>query len=106
MGLLGDGRNGSTIDAVAFMDSGVPERIGKLVSMGLLVAIGSTRDRGAISIQLTHDGESEREYFRQTDEAVDWLSHATAVLLARGIGVTEQDPPVVQKPTRGRSRAR
>jgi hypothetical protein len=104
MGLLGDGDNSATIDAVAFLDSGIPKLVGELVSMGLLCAVGSTRDRGAISIQITHNGEWDREYFRRSDEAEEWLRHAVEVLRGRGLGAPVQDPPRTQTPRRGRQR--
>src|ERR1700751_1053484 len=103
MGLLGNHAGNSVVDAKAFFDSAIPERISQLVAMGLLVAIGSTRDRGAISIQLTHDGDWEREYFRRADEATEWLDGAIRTLKGRGIGSTAGQETVTQKPRRGRS---
>ena len=103
MGLFSDSRNGSVVDAPAFFDSAVPEQAGRLVAMGLLVAFGSTRDRGAISIQVTCDGEWDRQYFRRPDEAADWLAGIASTAAAQGIGSPPQDLPVVQKPTRRRS---
>jgi hypothetical protein len=104
MGLLGSNGNGATVDAVAFLDSGLPKRLGELVSMGLLCAIGTTRDRGAISIQITHDGEWDREYFRRVDEAEEWLDGAITILRSRGLGRTAQEPPAPQSPRRGRQK--
>lgn len=106
MGFLDGASNGSAIDPVSFMDSGIPEQIGKLVAMGLLVAVGSTRDRGAISLSLTHEGDREREYFRDSEEAQVWLEHAVAVLVAKGFGVNGQEPPATQTPTKRPSAAR
>jgi hypothetical protein len=103
MGLLGDGSRGSVVDAQAFFDSTVPERVSKLVGMGLLVAIGTTRDRGAISIQCTHDGEWDREYFRNPTDAADWLDAVIKAALAAGLGESEREAPPRQKPTRRRS---
>jgi hypothetical protein len=104
MGLLGDSGNGHAIDATAFLDSGIPKRIGELVSMGLLCAIGTTRDRGAISIQLTHDGDWDREYFRHVAEAEEWLDRAATILRARGLGDPTPEPPGPPKPRRARQR--
>lgn len=104
MGLLEDGARGAVVDAKAFFDSAVPERISELVGMGLLVAIGTTRDRGAVSIQLTHDGDWSREYFRRADDAADWLDGAIKTLRGRGIGDPVQEAPRTQTPRRGRQK--
>lgn len=106
MGIFGNGNHGCVVDAAAFFDSELPSRIGNLVSMGLLIAIGSTRDRGAISIQATHDGEWTREYFRRPDEAVDWLDGIIKLLNDQGIGVNGNPPAVPQTPRRAASKGR
>lgn len=105
MGFFDDSPNGNVVDVVAFMDSDIPRHIGDLVSMGYLVAVGTTRDRGAVSIQITSDGQWKREYFRTSSEASEWLQHAARALRGSGIGVTEQQPAAIQKPRRPRSKA-
>ena len=104
MGLLSGSSNGSVVDAVAFFDSDVPKLLGELVSMGLLCAVGSTRDRGAVSIQITNNGEFDREYFRRSDEASDWLRHAVTVYRAAGFGAETQQAAAVQTPRRTRQK--
>jgi hypothetical protein len=103
-GLLGNGTKPSVIDARAMLDSDIPRQVAELVSMGVLVSIGTTRDRGALSITVTHDGDWDREYFRDSAEAVDWLRLAATTLRSRGIGDPEPDLPATQKPTRRRQR--
>jgi hypothetical protein len=105
MGLMGSSTNGSVVDARAFFDSHVCERVGELVSMGLLISIGTTRDRGAISCQITNDGDWDREYFRRSEELIEWLELAIKVYKGAGLGSPETDGPAVQKPTTRRSRA-
>lgn len=99
-----DGNHASVCDVSSFFDSSVPKLIGDLVSLGVLVSVGTTRDRGAVSITVTSDGRWRRDYFRSSDDAADWLGLAAASLRARGLGLPETDRPVTQTPTRGRSR--
>lgn len=89
--LLGDDSRNGPIDIAGFLDSDIPKQIAALVEMGVLVSIGSTRDGGAISLAIIHDGASSREYFRQSDEGLDWLRRATDTLRARGVG-RDRDP--------------
>jgi hypothetical protein len=105
MGILGNGSRPSVVDARAFFDSAIPERIAVIVGMGCLVSIGTTRDRGAISIRVTFDGESDREYFRDPADATDWLDGIGRSLIGAGLGEPERDPEPRQKPTRARQKA-
>lgn len=104
MGFLGNGNHGSVVDAAAFFDSGIPERAGRLLAMGLLVAFGTTRDRGAISVQITHNGEWDREYFRAADDAVEWMTLVIEAAEAQGLGANGQQAVATQTPRRGRSK--
>jgi hypothetical protein len=104
-GLLSDGASASVVDVRAMLDSGLPDAIAGLLEMGLLVSIGTTRDRGALSLTITSDGDWAREYFRRSDEALDWLRHAAGVLRERGLGDPGAEAPATPKPTRGRRRA-
>lgn len=99
------GSHAAVVDVPAFFDSSVPGLIGELVSLGVLVSVGTTRDRGAVSITVTNDGRYRREYFRSSDDASDWLRLATGALRGNGLGEPGTDATVTQKPTRGRSRA-
>lgn len=93
---------GSNIDLPAFFDSGVLDGLIGLLSMGVLVSLGTTRDGGAIGITILQDGRRRREYFRDSDVAGGFLRDAVDALGA-GVGAaTNGDRPVGQKPTRGR----
>lgn len=96
--------SGTPADIPAFFDSGVPKLIGELVGMGVLVSIGTTRDRGAVTITVTNDGRWRRDYFRTSEDAADWLGLAVEAVSGRGHGTTATDRPVSQKPTTGRRR--
>lgn len=96
------GSNGTSIvDVSSFFDSGFPDAMAKCVALGLLVSVGTTRDRGAISVTVTNDGRNRREYFRDSAEAADFLGMAAAAVQRRGLGVPTQEAPAPRKPTRG-----
>lgn len=97
--------SGSIVDVRAFFDSGIPELIAELVEMGILVSVGTTRDRGAVSLTVTSDGRHRREYFRRADEAADFLRAAAAATRGVGVGDPGRDRPVVRKPSRGARKA-
>lgn len=88
---------GSAVDVAALMDSGVPDVLWRIVAGGALVSIGRTSDGGALGITVTLDGRWRREYFREPDEATDWLLRAAAAV--------EEAPPASSAP-RQRSRRR
>src|SRR5215469_10813062 len=90
--LFNNGSGPSVLDISAFFDSGVPDGIVRLLSMGVLVALGTTRDRGALSITVTQDGSYDREYFRSSEDAVDYLRRAEESLRAMGLGTNATDP--------------
>jgi len=100
-GLFGESSNGAVVDPGAFLDSEVPQHIGRLLSLGVLVSIGRSRDGGAISLTITNDGKYEREYFRHTDEAIDWLKRAYDLLTGLGLAPLASPQVTHQKPTRG-----
>lgn len=89
---------GSEVDVAALMDSGVPEVIWRIVSGGALVSIGRTSDGGALGITVTLDGRWRREYFRDAEEATDWLLRAAEAV--------ESEPPPASSGRGKRSRSR
>lgn len=101
-GLFGERTTTGPIDVAAFFDSDIVLRLWDIVSLGCLVSVGTTRDRGAVSITITKDGEYEREYFRRSDEASDWLVHATHALGGLNGSVAPVKAPIAQKARRGR----
>lgn len=103
-GLLGDSSNGHVADIGAFMDSDIPGHIARIVDLGCLVSIGTTRDAGAISLTITHEGDWDREYFRGATDGVEWLEAAYKVLTARGLAPKSNGQPVPQKAVRRRSK--
>lgn len=76
-----EGGSGNPVDVEKLFDSGVPTLIAGIVSAGALVSIGRTSDGGALGITVTLDGRWRREYFRDSDEATDWLMGAHMAVL-------------------------
>jgi len=74
------GGSGRTVDVAVVMDSKASNLLGAIVQHGALVGLYTTRDGGALGIQVTVDGASRREYFRDADEAIAWLEVADAVI--------------------------
>lgn len=68
-----DGSASKEVDVKALMDSGVPDLFWRIVEAGALVSVGRTSDGGALGVTVTLDGRWRREYFRDSDEATDWL---------------------------------
>lgn len=68
--------SGQPVDVATMMDSKVPELLWEIVGAGALVSMGATSDGGALGITVTLDGRWRRQYFRQSEEAVEWLQGA------------------------------
>lgn len=74
--------SGKQADVKTLMDSGVPDLLWRMVDAGALVSVGRTSDGGAVSFTVTMDGRWRREYFRDSDDATDWLLTAVAAVEA------------------------
>lgn len=98
MGWFDEAGHGSAVDVEALMDSGAPVLLWRIVTAGALVSIGRTSDGGSLGVTVTLDGAWRREYFRDSDELVDWLGRAAAA-------VDEEAPKVAASSAR-RTRAR
>lgn len=71
--------NGSAneVDVVALLGDGACGKgVAELVDAGALVAMGKTRDGGALGVTVTVDGRFRRDYFRNEDELLVWLAEA------------------------------
>src|SRR5688572_5450007 len=77
-----DAGRGSPVDVGALFDSKVPVLLGELVASGALVSVGTTSDGGACGITVTLDGRWRREYFRESEEAAEWLAGAIEAVRA------------------------
>lgn len=73
---LDEGGRGSAVDVPTLMDSKAADLAWRVVQAGALVSFGRTSDGGALGITVTVDGRWRREYFRDVDELVEWLTGA------------------------------
>lgn len=98
-----DSGNGSPVDVAALLDSGGNDVIAAIVAAGALVSIGTTSDGGALGITVTLDGRWRREYFRESEPMVEWLTSA-----AHAVATSDGPPPASSAPRQRsrRSRAR
>lgn len=71
-----DGGGGSKrADVLALLGSAeVSDLVAGIVGAGALLSLGLTSDGGALGATVTVDGRSRREYFRDLDELVGWLT--------------------------------
>lgn len=77
-----EGRGGSRCDVPAMLDSPAGPALAELVGDGALVSLGVTRDGGALGVTITVDGRWRREYFRTSEELVEWLGEALPAVRA------------------------
>lgn len=73
---LDEGTAGKTVDVAAVLDSAAADLAWRVVQAGALLSFGRTSDGGALGVTVTIDGRWRREYFRETDELVEWLTGA------------------------------
>lgn len=66
------------VDVQALLDSKLTTIAGEIIVLGAMVSLSTTSDGGALMVQVTLDKEYVREYFRDSDEAIDWLAMVEA----------------------------
>lgn len=86
MPLLARTRSRTQVDPAAFLDATAAEYLASLVASGCLVSLFRTSDGGALGVQVTLDGESEKDYFRAPEELHEWLRDVDSA-------VTQAPPP-------------
>lgn len=73
---LDQGRSKSAVDVPALMDSAAAGLAWRVVGAGALLSFSTTSDGGALGVTVTIDSRWRREYFRDVEELVDWLTGA------------------------------
>lgn len=82
MPLLARSRSRVQVDPAAFLDATAAEYLASLVASGCLVSLFRTSDGGALGVQVTLDGESEKDYFRAPEELHEWLREVDQAVTA------------------------
>lgn len=73
---LDEGSASKAVDVQAVMDSEAAPLAWRVVQAGALLSFGRTSDGGALGVTVTIDGRWRREYFREAEELIDWLTGA------------------------------
>lgn len=73
---LDQGAGAKAVDVQAVMDSDAAGLAWRVVQAGALLSFGRTSDGGALGVTVTIDGRWRREYFRDADELIEWLTGA------------------------------
>lgn len=72
-----DGGGGSNpADVASILDCDGWAGLVECVALGALVALGTTRDGGALGVTVTVDGRWRREYFRDGADLTAWVAEA------------------------------
>jgi hypothetical protein len=85
MDFWGNGK-GEPVDVHRLLDSDVVHWLGVLVAAGAMVSFSTTRDRGALRVTVWWNDKSKPEYFRESEEAEEWLGRAAAAVLGHEVG--------------------
>jgi len=93
---LNGSRANAAVDVGTVLDASAWEYVVSIVTSGALVSLGRTRDGGAVSVTVTINGEYEREWCRQAEEASDFLREVEKFLAGEPLV-----PPSVPKRRRG-----
>lgn len=71
MPFLNRAGRGPAVDVGAVLEPGAVEYLVSIIESGALVSLGRTRDGGAMSLTVTVDGNYEREWVRNPEEACE-----------------------------------
>jgi len=82
------------------LDATFLELLVELVELGCLISIGASRDKGAVKVSVTVDGEYDFDWFRTDEELQAWLKEAVVVVRA-----LPQEPPAKSPRRRGALKA-
>lgn len=96
---LDGGAGGKSVDVTAVMDSDAAPLAWRVVQAGALLSFGRTSDGGALGVTVTIDGRWRREYFRDAEELVEWLTGAAE--FAEQEAAQESASPARRKRSRG-----
>jgi hypothetical protein len=85
------------------LDSRALDLLGVAVGAGALLSLGLTSDGGALGVTVTVDGRWRREYHRDADSLVDWLTEGLPdIIAACSARSASSAPRKRERSTRGR----
>ncbi len=91
------------MDVPALLDSRASDLLGVAVGAGALVSLGLTSDGGALGVTITVDGRWRREYHRDADSLVEWLTGGMPDIIdACSARTASSAPRKRERSTRGR----
>lgn len=93
---------GQPVDVAAVMDCDGWAGLLECVALGALVALGTTRDGGALGVTVTVDGRWRREYFRSGEDLTSWVAEAVPAVRSAVAGSQSASP--VARPRQRRSK--
>lgn len=65
---------GGPVDVAKMLDNKAQDLLWEIAQLGALVSLSLTSDGGALLVSVTVDGETGREYFRDPETLIDWLT--------------------------------
>ncbi len=71
-----NGKVRNAVDVAKMLDSQAQELLWEIAQLGALVSLSLTSDGGALLVSVTVDGETGREYFRDPEELIVWLTES------------------------------
>lgn len=83
MPLLRTSRAAAVVDPGTLLDASACEYLASIISGGALVSLYRTRDGGAFGVSVTLDGDQEKDYFRTSEELLDWLREVDEAVTER-----------------------
>lgn len=96
------GGSGRAVDVAAVLDSDGLAGLVECVQLGALVALGTTRDGGALGVTVTVDGRWRREYFRDGEELTAWVAEALPAVRQATEQLSSASSGSGQRPRRSR----
>lgn len=93
---FGEASSGEPVDVSKVLDCDAWQQLLLFVGDGALVSVGTTRDRGAVSVTVTVNGEWERTYVRDSEQLTLWVEDATEAVRE----ALEEARPSAERPKR------
>ncbi len=73
---------GGAVDVAKMLDSKAQDLLWEITQLGALVSLSLTSDGGALLVSVTVDGVTGREYFRDPEVLIEWLTDSIQPIAA------------------------